>query len=358
MPADRKLGRVLAVYRHISLGLLLTTLAGCSATAVAPAAAPAAEPAPLAVAEPHPTPAVLPALPAAPRNAAEDEALQVQPGQCWVYAQVKPKPVQRTVEVVIKDSVNRISVTPAEVQRGFKQVVTREGTRTYRIEPPTYKQVSERIEVRPEVKRYEVVPAVYQREEQEIVLEEGKTVLDPCGTAGTRYAKSSAVVAFCAREVAPRTKTVATQVLVEPERVREVIEPARYETISRWVVDKPAQAVEVVLPPETGQVAVQEVLRPSEASQVIVPEQVERMQVLGFEGKARIVSRQAVCDADLSEELVRAVQQRLSSGGHAPGRIDGKLGPRTIEALVRFQEANGLAVGALTLESLEALGLR
>ncbi|TBU97870.1 hypothetical protein DNJ95_18875, partial [Stutzerimonas kirkiae] len=281
----------------------------------------------------------------------------IQAGQCWVYAQVKPKPVQSTLDVVIKDSVNRISVTPAELQNGLTQVVTREGTRTYRIEPPTYRQVSERVEVRPEVKRYTVVPAVYEEHEQTVTLEEARTVLDPCRTAGTRYARESGVMAFCAREVPAQTRTLKTQVLVAPESVREDIEPAVFETVTRWVVDKPAQAVEVLLEPELAQLRVEQLVRPVQASQVVIAEKTQRLQVTRFDGEARIVSRQAVCDADIDEGLVRRLQSVLAQRGFPPGRIDGLLGRRTLAALMQFQEHGGLAVGALTLESVAALGL-
>ncbi|TBV13777.1 peptidoglycan-binding domain-containing protein [Stutzerimonas kirkiae] len=281
----------------------------------------------------------------------------IQAGQCWVYAQIKPKPVQSTLDVVIKDSVNRISVTPAELQNGLTQVVTREGTRTYRIEPPTYRQVSERVEVRPEVKRYTVVPAVYEEHEQTVTLEEARTVLDPCRTAGTRYARESGVMAFCAREVPAQTRTLKTQVLVAPESVREDIEPAVFETVTRWVVDKPAQAVEVLLEPELAQLRVEQLVRPVQASQVVIAEKTQRLQVTRFDGEARIVSRQAVCDADIDEGLVRRLQSVLAQRGFPPGRIDGLLGRRTLAALMQFQEHGGLAVGALTLESVAALGL-
>lgn len=279
----------------------------------------------------------------------------IEAGQCWVYAQVKPRPVQRSLEIVVKDSVNKISVTPAQLRDGFTQVVTREGTKTYRIEPPTYKEVSEQVMVRPEVTRYVVVPAVYEEREETVTLEEAKTVLDTCRTAGTRYAQNTGVMAFCAREVPAKQEVIKVKELVEPETVQAEIEPAEYKTITRWVVDTPAQAIEEAIDPELIELATAEMIKPVQATQVILPEVKKEMQVTRFEGTARIVSRQAVCDSDITAELITKVQYSLARRGFSPGRVDGLLGTRTLGGLTAFQEANGLAVGALTLESLAAL---
>nr|WP_288498275.1 peptidoglycan-binding domain-containing protein [uncultured Pseudomonas sp.] len=319
-------------------------------TAAAPASA---QPAPQPVAADTPSEA-----PAAAPVAREPQEYEIQPGQCWVHAQVRPRPVQSTQEVVVKDSVNKITVTPAELEKGFKQVVTREGTKTYRIEPPTYRVVSEQVKVRPEVKRYIVVPAVYEDVKETVTLEEAKTVLDQCRAAGTRYSSGTGAMSFCARQVPAKQEVVKVKKLVSPETVRVETDPAQYKSVTRWIVDKPAQAIEVTLDPQYTKVASTEVVRPVEANQIILPEEKRQLKVTRFEGNARIVSRQTVCDPDINDDLVTRLQQSLVKRGFNPGSVDGKLGKRTLDALTEFQTANGLAVGALTLESLTALDVR
>ena len=53
---------------------------------------------------------------------------------------------------------------------------------------------------------------------------------------------------------------------------------------------------------------------------------------------------------------VRALQRRLLQAGYAPGPIDGRYGPRTEQAVIRFQAAHGLQVdgiaGPLTFAAL------
>lgn len=282
----------------------------------------------------------------------------IRPGQCWVHSQIKPRKVESAVEITIKDSTAKISVTPAEIRQGYRQVVTREGTKTYRIEPATYKNVSERVQVRPEMTRFVVVPAVYETQQKTVVVEEAKTVLEACQTAGTRYAKNSGASGYCARETPAKEKTVNVQVLVQPETTRVDFEPAIYKEVTRWVVDQPARAVEVSVAPSVADVPVQEVVRPEQTSQTLLPAITQELNVTRFEGSSQMVSRQAVCNADITPDLIYRLQQSLMDHGYQPGRPDGLLGERTVSALADYQAENGLAVGALTFETLEHLGIR
>ncbi len=316
------------------------------------------------------SPAARPAAQASIRPAAQADASGFQPagssssdnpeiraGQCWVYSQIRPRKIEITTEITLKDSSARISVTPAEIRQGYQQVVTREGTRTYRIEPPVYRKVTERVMVRPEMTRFVVVPAVYETRPKPVVVEAPKTVLEPCQTAGTRYAKDSGARGFCARETPGREETVNVQVLVQPETTRAEFEPAVYEEVTRWVVERPAQAVEITTDPSVTSIPVQEVVRPEQTRQTIEPPVTREMSITRFEGTAQMVSRQAVCNSDITPQLIHQLQVRLAGLGFNPGRPDGLLGERTIAALTDYQTENGLAIGALTFETLDNLGI-
>ena len=70
--------------------------------------------------------------------------------------------------------------------------------------------------------------------------------------------------------------------------------------------------------------------------------------------------REVVCDADISSDLVRRVQNALLSRGYDLGAsgADNDMGPSTKAALVKFQKDNGLPVGQLDFETLKALGIK
>jgi hypothetical protein len=56
---------------------------------------------------------------------------------------------------------------------------------------------------------------------------------------------------------------------------------------------------------------------------------------------------------------IRQVQERLRAAGFRPGPVDGKLGPRTRNALRQYQHTKGLrSTGTLDRKTLKALGIR
>ena len=62
---------------------------------------------------------------------------------------------------------------------------------------------------------------------------------------------------------------------------------------------------------------------------------------------------------EYANSTVAAAQQRLAREGYYRGQIDGVVGPETTRAVARYQNSHGLrATGALTTDTLEALGLR
>jgi peptidoglycan hydrolase-like protein with peptidoglycan-binding domain len=60
-----------------------------------------------------------------------------------------------------------------------------------------------------------------------------------------------------------------------------------------------------------------------------------------------------------SAEQVKAVQQALKDKGHDPGEVDGKMGPKTQQALRDYQQKEGLkATGRLDSETAAKLGVQ
>ena len=58
------------------------------------------------------------------------------------------------------------------------------------------------------------------------------------------------------------------------------------------------------------------------------------------------------------DEKVKAVQQALKDKGHHPGRVDGRMGPKTQQALRDFQKAQGMqATGHLDTKTMQSLGV-
>lgn len=70
---------------------------------------------------------------------------------------------------------------------------------------------------------------------------------------------------------------------------------------------------------------------PASARPQEVPTQIRDLQLKSYEGKPQMVMRQAVCNGDINEGLITSLQQRLYD--------------------------SGLAVGSITFETLDTLGI-
>jgi peptidoglycan hydrolase-like protein with peptidoglycan-binding domain len=58
-------------------------------------------------------------------------------------------------------------------------------------------------------------------------------------------------------------------------------------------------------------------------------------------------------------EQVKAVQQALKDKGHDPGDVDGKMGPKTEQAIRDYQQKEGLkATGRMDTETASKLGVQ
>lgn len=64
-----------------------------------------------------------------------------------------------------------------------------------------------------------------------------------------------------------------------------------------------------------------------------------------------------LCAAKTSDSVVRNVQKALNAKGYNVGSVDGILGIQTRSMLVKYQKENGLPMGNLNIETLNALGV-
>ncbi|MEW5824457.1 MAG: peptidoglycan-binding protein [Pseudomonadota bacterium] len=292
----------------------------------------------------------------APRTAAP-ETLTLpapRPGECWALATVHPREETRKTEIVVQDAVNRIEVRPARLEKAQREIVVHEGGVTYRIEPPVYAQVKEKIEVKPEIRRTVVIPAVFEEREERVQIEAAHTELAPCRVPGAKNAQESGL---CAQQRPARTETVKRRVLLRPESTDEIVEPAQYREITRHIIRRPARIVAIERPDRTAAIEVRQMAEPEKIDEQQLPPQVRHLLTTRYVGEPGMVIRQTVCADTLTPRRVRQVQDALRAAGFDPGPSDGKLGRQTRLALDRYQRTHTLAAGALTLETLAHLGL-
>lgn len=286
----------------------------------------------------------------------------IRAGQCWAQLVMEPVTRRQTVQIVTEDGATRLLVQPPELRTSKRPVVVKEEAQTFRVEPPRFRQVTERIKVKDEVRRLVVVPAVYDNREESVMVESARVVLESCRAsaqraAGAGVASRQGSQAKCVREVPARFESVTRRVLVQPESTREEVIPAVYSTITKWVLEEPARAVPEVLPASTRQLPLTEVVRPAQVQAQTVSATTAALNVTQHEGMPQLVWRRALCESEALPEVVTALQQALRNNGLDVGATDGKLGRRTMTALMDYQRREGLALGLVTFETMDKLGV-
>lgn len=279
-----------------------------------------------------------------------------QPGEC--YARVMTPATYRTVteQVLVQDASEEIEVIPAAYEWVEEEVVVKEASERIEVIPAEYQKVEEQVIVTPASTRVEEVPAVYEWVEEQVLIQPAHTVWQK-GTGPIQRVDNATGEIMCLVEVPARYETVRKRKLVQPATSRSVEVPAEYRTIERMVMVQPATTRTVTLPAETTTVRVQRMVQPEERRTKAVPPEFRTVtkEVIVFEGG--IGWERVLCETNLSQDIIRAMQEALAAQGIDPGPVDGVLGPRTHAALQKYQTANNLAVGGLTYETLQALGI-
>ncbi len=284
-----------------------------------------------------------PAIPKAPETV---------PGQCHALVNVPAKLISTVEEMPSKEAGEVLEITPAKYEWVEQQVPVSEEEKTVEVIPATYKTVEEKFVVEPESKEYEVIPAQYEEETKKVMVKPAMRVWRKSGGG----AASLAGEVMRLIEVPAEYATVTTKKMVTPPQIREIIIPAKYATIEKKVIDTPATTREVIIPAEYKTIRVRKLV--AEARELRTPTPVEMQKVNRYEiaEQAQLKWQRVPCDRDLNEANIIAIQKGLRAAGYDVS-ADGKFGKGSREALEKFQEKKGLAKGAITLETMKALGV-
>lgn len=288
--------------------------------------------------------AAQPAIPAAPAS---------KPGQCHALVNVPAKLASKVEEVPSKEAGETLEITPAKFEWVEKKVPITEEEKTMELIPATYKTVEEKVVVEPERKEFEIIPAKYEEKTEKVMVKPALRVWRK--SSGGAAALNGEVMRLI--EVPAEYKTLVKKTMVSAPQVREVVIPAEYATIKKKVVDTPATTREVIIPAEYKTIRVKQLV--TEAKEVRTPTKpvLQKITKQTVVTPAQLKWQRVPCDNDLSEANIIAVQKGLKAAGYDV-TADGKFGKGSREALEKFQESKGLAKGAITIETMKALGVK
>ncbi len=278
-------------------------------------------------------------------------------GECYARVMIPATYETVTEQVLVQEASEEIEIIPAVYEWVEEEVIVKEASERIEVVPAEYKQVEEQVMVSPATTRVEEVPAVYEWVEEQVLVQPAHTIWQK-GTGPIQRVDNATGEIMCLVEVPARYETVRKRKLVEPATTRTVEVPAEFRTVERMVMVQPATTRTVTIPAETRTIRVQRMVQPEETRRTPIPAEYRTVtkEVVVTEGG--IGWERVLCETNLSGDIVRAIQEALAAEGIDPGPIDGILGPLTHGAIERYQGEHNLAVGGLTYETLQALGVQ
>ncbi|WP_323763225.1 peptidoglycan-binding domain-containing protein [Maricaulis sp.] len=152
-----------------------------------------------------------------------------------------------------------------------------------------------------------------------------------------------------------RTETITRQELITPEQINERVIPAEYETVTRVVLVQPETIEEITIPAVYESRMVERIVTPAREETTVIPAVTETYTRTSYSGDGNLAWREVLCEINTTPDAIRQIQIGLRDAGYNPGPVDGIFDALTYDAMVRYQEANGLVSGQLTRAFVEHL---
>lgn len=278
------------------------------------------------------------------------------PGHCYARVFVPPQYAERTEQVLVHEASEKVEIVEAQYEWVEEKVLVKEETEKFELVPATYKTVEEEVLVEPESIELVDVPAEYETIEERVLVKEAYTTWKKGTGPITRIDQGTGEI-MCLVTVPAEYKTVEKTVLKTPATTKEIVVPAVYKTVKKEVVDVPASTQTVVIPAKYETVKVKTLVEPAKVNRTTIPAEYETVTKVEKVSEGHMEWREILCETNVTPDVIKAMQAALTDQGHYRGPADGRIGPMTRQAVVAYQEAQGLASGELTIETLKSLGV-
>ena len=280
----------------------------------------------------------------------------VRPRICQTQVLVPAVYQKRDEKVQVYEGATTYTTTAAQTSTGERKIKVADGYTDYEILPPVFKDVTEIVEIARERVEIETIPATYKTLNRQVKIREATQRWNPaCGAVNDTTENS--IPAHCLIKIPAEYQEVIQEIVDMPARTVKKIVPAQTKTITRKVLVEPAKIVVKNVYPQYTNVALNYI---SHSPVVMTSKQDSRyISIPAYQQlrPERLQTMAAWCEDNLQAENLQLVQQRLQQLGYYQGSLHGQLDTNTRTALLDFQESQGLATGALTLQTLQKLGI-
>ncbi|MCI4660294.1 MAG: peptidoglycan-binding protein [Neomegalonema sp.] len=279
-----------------------------------------------------------------------------KPGECYARVHVPASTKQVAKRIMTKEGTDELIVSPAQYEWVTETVEIEGASERLEIVPAKYETRTKTIVIEPEREEVVSVPAEYQEVTERVLVRQSYTEWKR-GTGPIQRIDSATGEIMCLVTVPAEYKTVTTRKVRTPARVERRTIPAKVETVQVRVMVEPPSTRRITIPAKTQQVRVRKLVEPNRVQRRKIEPAFATVMETVKSNEARIEWRPILCETNAKPDLIAELQRALAQRGYNPGKVDGVIGAGTMRAVERFQKANGLASGNITIETLNRLGI-
>jgi hypothetical protein len=282
-------------------------------------------------------------------------------GECYARVLVPEKFTTVKKKVLVKEPSTKLIRVPAKYRFVTKKVLVKEASTKIETIPATYKTVTEKVLVKPATTKLVAIPAQYKMVNERVLVEPAHTEWKKGGgvysydTLKRKVTPTGEVM--CLVKIPAKYKVITKRVMVKPACTVSKPIPAVYKTVTKKVVETPAKEKVVKIPAVYKTVKVKELVSPETTKTIKIPAVYKTVTQRVKVQDSQVKWLPVLCETNFTRPRIMMMQRALLQAGFDPGSIDGVIGTETKVAVRKYQEANGLATGAITLETLRSLGI-
>ncbi len=281
---------------------------------------------------------------------------EAKPNECYARVFIPPVYQTRTEQMLNRSAAEKLEVVPAKYEWVEEKVLVQEASQRLEVIPAQYGWAEERVLVKSASSRMEKVPAQYEWVSENVLVEPAHTVWKK-GRGPVEKIDNATGEIMCLVEIPAAYKTVKKNVMTSPPKTESVEIPAEYKMLKKQVMVKAPVTQTIEIPAVYKTVKIRKMVSPPEERRISIPEEYQTVTKTDLVSEGTMEWRRILCETNMSPAVISKIQNALLKAGHNPGPIDGVLGSQTNSSLRAYQKEKGLAVGALTYNTLESLGV-
>lgn len=283
--------------------------------------------------------------------------VNARPGECYGKVTIPAVKRTETQQVLVEPAGKKLArIVPAQYKTVTENFTAQEASERLVTIPATYKTVTETVVVTPATTKVIPIAAKYENQTEQVLVSPARTYWKQGAGPNQRVDATTGDI-MCLVEEPAKYNTITKRVLTQPPSTREETIPAVTKQITKRVVAEPARVERQAIPATTQQVTKRVLVTPEQPVYTDTAAKYRTVTREVLVSPEQVAWSEILCKTNANSNTVAAVQSALKKAGYNPGNVDGVLGHSTYDAVSRFQRANNLHRGQITMETLKALGI-